>query len=174
MRCDCCLQPCLNRYEVRSIVNFSTVQSCSSECSSVLFGPEENCVLNKNRGDSEMFVVPGHKELYRGEFSHNSQHFSGLSSKIFFSICQSNGHSHGSLPPSTKYIKLWQRSLEKPFCVEYSIDDQFNAVEMIHFQGSKSTFSPGEELEIMHQFHDTLVKLGIPYQLMQMEMAALH
>lgn len=171
MRCDSCLRPCLHRYEVKSIVNFNTVQSCSKECSNILFG-HEKCRLKRIVDDSEMFVSLGHTELYRGEFSLDSR-FSGLSYKIFFSICQRRGQSRDSLPPSTKYVKFWQRSLEKPYCVEYLIDDQFNALEMIHFQESKSAFSPGEEIEMMHQFHDMLVKLGIPYQIMQMEMSTL-
>lgn len=174
MRCDCCLQPCLHRYEIKSIVNFNTVQSCSKECSNILFNGHDKCVLRRIIGDSEQFVLPRHMELYRGEISLNSQRYPGLCSKIIFSICQSGQHDHEFLAPSTKYIKLWQRSLEKPFCVEYIIDDQFNAVKMIHFQGSKSTFSPGEEIEMVHQFHDILVSFGIPYRLMQMEVSTLH
>lgn len=174
MRCDCCLQPCLDRYEVKSMARFSTVQSCSKKCSDVMFNgaATDNCTLQRILEDGENFVPSGHKELYRGEFSTKSEAYPSLYAKIIFSVCESNGKDQ-VLPPKTKYIKFWQRSLEKPFCIEYVIDDQFNAIEMIHFHKSKSTFSPGEERELMYQFHDMLVKLGIPYQLMQIELSTL-
>ena len=174
MRCDCCLKPCLDRYEVKSFSKFGSVQSCSRECSNILFEDADGCNLQRIPEDSKNFVPNGHVELYRGKFSTTSQVFPGLSSKIIFSICQSKGQDHSdyqSLPPTTKYIKFWQKSLEKPFCIEYTIDDQFNALEMIHFQGSRSVFSPGEERELMYQFHDMLIRFGIPYRLAQIELS---
>ena len=99
-------------------------------------------------------------EFYRGTFSTTSIAFPGLSARIVFSICHSKGQDkdyHHASQHSTKYIKLWQRSLEKQVFIEYAIDDQFNALEMLHFQGSKSEISPGEERMLMHQFHDMLL-----------------
>lgn len=174
MRCDCCLKSCLDRYEVKSFVRFGTIQSCSKECSDILFEDVDRCSLQRIHKESEKFVPNGHVEFYRGIFSTKSKTFPGLSARIVFSVCQSKGQDkdyHHASQRSTKYIKLWQRSLEKPFFIEYAIDDQFNALEMLHFQGSKSEFSPGEERMLMHQFHDMLIKLGVPYQLTQLELS---
>ena len=176
MRCDCCLKPCLDRYELKSFVRFGTIQSCSKECSDILFEDVDGCNLQRIHEESEMFVPNGHVEFCRGRFSTMSKMFPGLSARIVFSICQSKGQNYDDnyvLPPSTKYIKFWQKSLEKPFCIEYAIDNEFNALEMLHFQGSKSVFSPGEERMLMHEFHDMLIKIGVPYQLTQIELSTL-
>ena len=174
MRCDCCLKSCLDRYEVKSIVGFGTIQSCSKECSDTLFKDVDGCHLQRINEESEKFVASGHVEYYRGTFSTTSKMFPGLSTRIIFSICQrieQGSDYYCASQPFTKYIKLWQKSLEKPFCIEYAIDNQFNALEMLHFHGSKSEFSPGEERMLMHQFHDMLIKIGIPYQLTQIELS---
>lgn len=182
MRCDCCLKPFSKCYETLSIAKFGTVQSCCKECSTILFSTADGnrCKFQKIRENSEKFVPNEHAEFYRGKLSITSQTYPDLNALIVFSVCQSidqeeKHNTHQILSaPCTKYIKLWQRSIEKPMCIEYTVDDQFNAIEMVHFQESKSTFSPGEERELMYQFHDMLVRFGIPYQLMQMETSSMH
>lgn len=170
MRCDCCLRPCLNRYEVKYFPKFGEVQSCSKDCSDILFDNDDCCNLQRIPKELEHFVPSGHIELYRGSFSTESS-YPGLNTIVIFSICQSKGQDSNRYkfsPSAVRYVKLWQRSLEKPFFVEYVIDEQFNAIEIIHFQRSKPELSV-EERKLMYQFHDMLVNIGIPYQLMKLE-----
>lgn len=59
---------------------------------------------------------------------------------------------------------FWHRSIYKPICIEYTIDDDFNAVRLLDFEDSKTVFSEGELIEMMKQLHEMLVKVGVPYR----------
>ena len=89
---------------------------------------------------------------------------------MIFSLCQSHAQTEDQSSPfrvpfGIRYIKLWQCSLRCPYLVEYIVDDQFNPTATPDVTAecvSTPVFSPGEEAEMIHQFHQMLVQIEIP------------
>ena len=164
MRCDFCLTPCLHRHKYNEFPHVGVVQSCTELCTNALFAGKINHFLEKTKDRKGQFVPFGHEELMRGYFSVEPDDTVGLKTIVIFSLCQTNDRF--GVPFGTKYVKFWQRSLRRPYLVEYSVDDQFNPIAMLDVNPeciSTPVFSPGEEAEMMHQFHQMLVRIGIPY-----------
>ena len=111
------------------------------------------------------FAPRGHTELYRGFFTTVTPGCPGMNSMARFSICKYTGEEVGgsyNLPQGVRYVKFWQRCLQAPTFVVYSIDDQCNALECLHFEESASVNSIATGTNLMHLVHGKLVKLGIP------------
>lgn len=167
-RCNVCLKPCLN-YRKCVFPNLGAVQTCSKFCSDVLFH-SEHCDLQNMKDSSQHFAPNGHMELIRFYHTYKSVSNPGLNTVLVISVCQRKGDDDQfAIPSNMKYIKFWQRDIAKPYCVEYFIDEQFRPVEMLKFEGSTSVFSAGEEKEMIHQFHQTVVQTGLPYHIAQLE-----
>ena len=166
MRCDYCLKPCLNCDKLQVFSDLGTVQTCSKTCSNAMFQSAPLIKLQNMETLSEQFAPKGHVELLRCFFTYESKENAGLSIAVIVSVCQKRGDAS-----QMKYIKLWHRNIAQPYCVEYFIDEQFCQMEMLSFEGSESEFSAGEEKEMIHQFHQILVKIGLPYHLAQLELS---
>ena len=169
IRCDVCLQPCLHRHKLETFPTLSLVQTCSEVCTTYLFSCRKECGVVKDKTKLADFSLKGHTEILYGSFSLDDVNYIGLKTHIFFSVVQSNDEAEGvlSIPSGLKYVKLWHHSIYKPLCIEYIIDDDFNAIELLTFKDSVSVFSPGEEKEMVHQFHEMLIRSGIVYQYFQ-------
>lgn len=171
MRCDFCFTPTLIRHKYGKFPDVGVVQSCTESCTNALFAGTIDHSLEEMKGKKGQFVPVGHEELLRGCFSIESNYATGLKTTVIFSLCQSisvadDHDSPFNVPTGIKYIKLWQRSLHRPYLVEYVVDEQFNPTAMLDVTPncvSMPVFSPGEEAEMMHQFHRMLVRIGIPY-----------
>ena len=166
MRCDVCLQPCLHRHKLETFPTLSLVQTCSEVCTTYLFSCRKECEVVKDKTKLADFSLKGHTEILYGSFSLDDVNYIGLKTHIFFSVVQSNDEAEG-VSPGLKYVKLWHHSIYKPLCIEYIIDDDFNAIELVPFKDSVSVFSSEEEKEMMRQFHKILVRSGIVYQYFQ-------
>lgn len=165
MRCDYCLKPCLNCDKKEVFSRLGTVQTCSKACSDAMFQGDPLIKLQNMETSLEQFTPKGHVELLRCFFTYESKENPGLSIAVIVSVCQKKGGAS-----ETRYIKLWHRNIAQPYCVEYFIDEQFCQKEMLSFEGSESEFSAGEEKEMIHQFHQILIKIGLPYHLAQLEL----
>ena len=163
MRCDVCLQPCLDRFKIMRFPTLGEVHCCTELCSeSLLTGSMKGTILHKRE---ESVVQKGHKEIICGYFTIDDLQYPGLKTAVQFIVSQTTEDITGlySIPCGSKYIVLWHRSIYKPTCIEYMIDDNFNAIEMLNPQESGRIFSREEEREMMNQLHYMLVRIGIPY-----------
>ena len=169
MRCDVCLQPCLHHHKLETFPTLGPVRTCSEICTKYLFSGKNEFAVVKDKTKLADFSLKGHTEILYGTFSSDDLDYIGLKTHIFVSVIQSNDEAEGvlSIPSGLKYVKLWHHSIYKPHCIEYIIDDDFNAIELLPFKDSVSVFSSGEEKEMMHQFHEILVCSGIVYQYFQ-------
>lgn len=169
MRCDVCLRSCLQRHKLETFPTLSLVQTCSEACTKYLFSGKKECAVIKDKTTLADISLKGHTEILYVSFSLDDADYIGLKTHIFFSVTQSNDEAEGvfPVPSGFMYVKLWHHCIYKPLCIEYIIDDDFNAIELITFKDSMSVFSPGEEKEMMHQFHEMLVRSGVVYQYFQ-------
>ena len=165
MRCDACLQPCLDRYEVINCPGLGEVQCCSEECSNSLFPGAKDGVISFQTED---IAYKEKTQLLSGFFTIDDGCYSGLKTAVQFSVFKTEQSITGlySIPPESMYVKFWFRSIHKPLFIEYKIDDDFTAIEPLTCESSHKVFSSGEEREIMTQLHEILVKIGIPYHFM--------
>ena len=169
-RCDFCLTPCLQRHKYNKFPHVGVVQSCTKSCTNALFAGKTDRFLEKTKDRKGQFVPFGHEELMRGYFSGEPNDAVGLKTIAIFSLCQTSDSRYG-VPCGMKYVKFWQRDLRHPYFVEYKVDDQFNPIAMLDVNPdciSTPVFSRGEETEMMHQFHQTLERVGIPYHVFMM------
>ena len=149
---------------MKDLPRLGKIQSCSKECSSALFSGKTDCFLQRIQDKFDQFCPSGHQELFRGHFSVDHADDTELKTIVTFSLCQVVDQNKFSTPIGTKYIKMRQKCVEKPYSVEYEIDDHVKAVKVISFNPNcTSAFSAGEETEIMCQLHHMLVRIGIPY-----------
>jgi len=163
MYCDVCLQPCFDRFEVKSFPHLGEVHTCGEQCSQFLF--------TKPNKDSFAFrkvkegTIEGHTNVVWGHFAIEDLDYPGLNTTVQFRVSHTTEDITGlySIPCGTKYICLWSRCIYNPFCLEYTIDDDFNAIEVLDIESSGIIFSCREEKEMMRQLHEVLVKAGIPY-----------
>lgn len=110
--------------------------------------------------------IQSEKEVVQGWLTIEDQQYLGLKTSILFSVCEATEKISDmySIPSGFKYIKFWHRSVYKPTCIEYTIDANFNAFDVLKFEDLTSAFSGGEMTEMMHQHHKTFVLAGIPYR----------
>ena len=169
MRCDICLQPCLKWFKTVSFPTLGKVQCCSEQCSEYLFTEdskrEKSFALHKVA--NEIASQTGHARILWGYFTIEDTNHPGLNTTVQYTVRQASEDIMGlcSITCGTQYVTLWSRSIYKPFCIEYIIDDDFNAVELLlnSVADSEKIFSHAEEKEMMNQLHEMLVKSGIPY-----------
>ena len=167
MRCDICLQPCLNRFKIVTYPTLGEVHCCSEQCSEYLFTEESkrehSFALHKVA--SEIASQTGHARILWGYFTIEDTNYPGLNTTVQYTVRQASKDITGPyfIKRGTQYITLWSRSIYKPFCIEYTIDDDFNAIELLNSVDSGKIFSHAEEQEMMNQLHEMLVKSGIPY-----------
>ena len=163
MYCDVCLQPCFDRFAVKTFPILEEVHTCSEQCS--------HCLFTKPNKDSFAFwrlkegTIKGHTKVVWGYFMIEDLDYPGLNTAVQFRVSQTTEDIVGlySIPCSTKYISLWSRCIYNPFFLEYTIDDEFNAIEVLDTESSGIIFSHGEEKEMMSQLHEVLVQAGVPY-----------
>lgn len=165
MRCDVCLQPTLHRFETKEYPNLGTVQCCSEACSKFIFTGCKKFFMHQRSMEKEKFQ--SEKEIMQGCFTIEDPQYSGLKTAVQFVVCEATKEiSHlYSIPSGLKYIKFWHRSIYKPTCIEYTIDSDFKAVDVLKFDDHIEAFSSGEITEMMQQHHKTIVLAGIPYHL---------
>ena len=167
MRCDVCLQPCLNRFKIVNFPELCEVHCCSEQCSNYLFTDnsktENSFALHKVAKDTASET--GHAHILWGYFTIEDNDYPGLNTTVQYTVRQACKDIKGlySISSGTQYVTLWSRSVYKPFCIEYAIDDDFNATELLNSTDSGKIFSHAEEKEMMNQLHEMLVKSGIPY-----------
>ena len=167
MRCDICLQPCLNQFKIVTFPMLGEVHYCSEQCSEYLFTEEskreKGFALHKVAED--IASQTGHAKILWGYFTIEDPEYPGLNTTVQYTVRQTSENLKGlySIPCGTQYITLWSRSIYKPFCIEYFIDDDFNAVELLNPTDSGKIFSHAEEKEMMNQLHKMIIKSGIPY-----------
>ena len=167
--CDFCLKPCLDHNTIQAFSGLG-VQTCSKPCSDAVFHRDARINTQNMQDSSEQFAPNGHTEFWRCYSTGESAKSPGLNSVSIFSVCQrKEDDDQFRIPLNMMYIKVWQRSLFKPYCIEYFIDEHFQPVEMLHFEGSESEFSASEEKEMMYQFHEIAGQIGLPYHLAQLE-----
>ena len=164
MRCDICLQPTLKRFETKEYPNLGIVQCCSEACSKLIFTGYKNFFMQD--GNLERQKLRSEKEIMQGLFTIEDLEYSGLKTSILFVVCEATKKISDmySIPSGLKYIKFWHRSIYKPTCIEYAIDGDFNAINVLKFEDSVSAFSGGEMTEMMHQHHKAVVLAGVPYR----------
>ena len=167
MRCDICLQPCLNRFKIVAFPTLGEVHCCNEQCSNYLFTEdskrEKSFALHKVA--NKIASQTGHAIILWGYFTVEDTDYPGLNTTVQYTVQQASEDITGlySIPCGTQYVTLWSRSIYKPFCIEYTIDDDFNAIELLGSADSGKSFSHAEEKEMMNQLHEMLVKSGIPY-----------
>lgn len=158
MRCDVCLEPTLDRFDLKKFPSLGEVQCCSELCSRFLFTGSKECAII----DENVEWQKGQMVEMQGCFTVDDLQYPGLKTVVQFMVCQT-AENFGGNSIGTKYIMLWHRSLPRSTCIEYAIDSDFNAVKVLDFEGSQ-VFSDGEVTEMMKQLHEMLVKIGIPYR----------
>ena len=142
------------------------MQCCSEECSEYLFTEdskrEKSFALHKVA--HEIASQTGHARILWGYFTIEDTNHPGLNTTVQYTVRQASEDIRGLITCGTQYVTLWSRSIYKPFCIEYTIDDDFNAVELLNsVVDVENIFSYAEEKEMMNQLHEMLVKSGIPY-----------
>lgn len=167
MRCDICLQPCLDRFKIVTFQTLGEVHCCSEPCSEYLFTEESKREKSfaLHRVPKEIASQTGHARILWGFFTIEDTTYPGLNTTVQYTVRQASKDLTGlySITYGTQYVTLWSRSIYKPFCIEYIIDDDFNAIELLNRADSGKIFSHDEEKEMMHQLHEMIVKSGIPY-----------
>jgi len=167
MRCDVCLQPCLNRFKIVTFPTLGEVHCCSEQCSHYLFTEdskrENSFALHKVA--EKIASKTGHTRILWGYFTIEDTNYPGLNTTVYYTVWQACEDITGQylITCGTKYVTLWSRSIHKPFCLEYTIDNDFNTSGLLNPADSGKVFSHAEEKEMMNQLHEMLVKSGIPY-----------
>ncbi len=170
MRCDICLQPVLHRFETRQYCTLGEVQCCSEKCSKFLFAGCQEIFMHEREVEGEK--LQKHEEIMQGWFTIADPQYSGLKTTVQFVICEATKDTSSlySIPSGTKYIKFWHRSIYKPNCIEYTIDGDFNALDVISIKSLMASFSDGEIKEMMSQLHKTIILAGVPYHLTKLSL----
>lgn len=171
MRCDVCLQPSRDHFKVMEFPTLGNVYCCSELCSKFLLSGSRECIVTDEIED----VLKGEKAIMQGCFTIDDLDYPGLKTTVQFVVRQTSEGIKGlhSIPPGTMYIKLWQRSIHKPNCIEYTIDKDFNAIEVLNPDNLNFVFSDAEVKEMMIQLHDMLIKAGIPYRYAALNLTAI-
>lgn len=161
-RCDVCLQPCLEHFTSRKFPILGKVQCCSELCSKSLFTGPKECVITDKAEES----LNGHKVTMQGCFTGDDLEYPGLMTTVQFIVCQTTEDIKGlySIPSGVEFVMLWFRSIDKPTCIEYAVDNGFNAIEVLNSEESKVVFSDGEVNEMVSRLHELLVEVVIPYR----------
>lgn len=167
MRCDICLQLCFNQFKIATFHTLKEVRCCSKQCSKYLFTEDSKSEqsFGLHKVANEIASQTGHSRILWGYFTVEDTNCPGLNTTVQYTVRQASEDIIGlySIACGTQYVTLWSRSIYKPFCIEYTIDDDFNAIELLDSTNSGKIFSHAEEKEMMNQLHEMLVKSGIPY-----------
>ena len=158
MRCDICLQPILRPFKSKHYHSLGDVQCCSETCSKFLFSGCKESFVHRRKSEGEKFE----RELMHGWFSTEDPRCPGLKTTVQYSICQATKEV---LSLSGIAIKVWHRNIYKPTCIEYTIDEDFNATKVLKIEGTTASFSDEETKEMMIQLHKAIVLAGVPYSL---------
>lgn len=102
------------------------------------------------------------REIMHGWFTTEDPQYSGLKTTVQYSIYQMT-KDVSSL--SGIKIKVWHRNVYKPASIEYIIDGDFNATEVLKVEDAIASFSDEEIKEMMSLFHKVIVQAGVPYLL---------
>jgi len=100
--------------------------------------------------------------------------YPGLNITVQYTVRQaSEDITEPPITRGTQYVTLWSRSIHKPFCIEYTIDENFDPIELLNsLADSEKIFSQAEEKEMMSQLHEMLVKSGIPYHFATLKLSS--
>ena len=152
-------------YKLVTFPAIGDVFCCSKTCADTLFSESAETRYSLT---PTVKICEGYDELLKGFFKVDDKQHSELMTTVYFSVCQLQQDTtttslYSSLSSGLKFIQLSHRCIYKPLFIEYAIDDDFNAIEVLNPVNENRSFTSEEMKCIMNEVHQMVVRVGIPY-----------